>query len=108
MSYILDALKKSEQDRGKGAVPGVQTVHSSSLNYHQEKRSVWPWFLAVLVAINVENISTRRIQSTEEVLHVQIHWIESFVSRTKISPAVYIIVRCVSKNRHNHYRDQCN
>lgn len=53
MSYILDALKKSEQDRGKGAVPGVQTVHSSSLNYHQEKRSVWPWFLVALVAINV-------------------------------------------------------
>ena len=53
MSYILDALKKSEKDRGKGAVPGVQTVHSSSLNYHQEKKPVWPWFLAALVAINV-------------------------------------------------------
>lgn len=53
MSYILDALKKSEQDRGSGAVPGVQTVHSSSLNYHQEKSPVWPWFLAALVAINL-------------------------------------------------------
>lgn len=53
MSYILDALKKSEQDRGKGAVPGVQTVHSSSLNYHQGKSPVWPWFLAALVAINL-------------------------------------------------------
>ncbi len=53
MSYILDALKKSEQDRGKGAVPGVQTVHSSSLNYRQEKKSVWPWFLVALIAINL-------------------------------------------------------
>ena len=53
MSYILDALKKSEQDRGNGTVPGVQTVHSSSLNYHQEKNPVWPWFLVVLVAINL-------------------------------------------------------
>ncbi len=53
MSYILDALKKSEQDRGKGAVPGVQTVHSSSLNYRQEKKPVWPWFLLALVAINM-------------------------------------------------------
>jgi len=53
MSYILDALKKSEQDRGKGAVPGVQTVHSSSLNYHQEKKPVWPWFLVALIAINL-------------------------------------------------------
>lgn len=53
MSYILDALKKSEQDRGNGAIPGVQTVHSSSLNYHQEKRPVWPWFLVALIAINL-------------------------------------------------------
>jgi general secretion pathway protein B len=53
MSYILDALKKSEQDRGHGSIPGVQTVHSSSLNYHQEKRPVWPWFLAALIVINL-------------------------------------------------------
>ena len=53
MSYILDALKKSEQERGHGAVPGVQTVHSSSLNYHQEKRTLWPWFLGAIVAINL-------------------------------------------------------
>lgn len=53
MSYILDALKKSEQDRGHGAVPGVQTIHSSSLNYHQEKSPVWPWFLGALVVINL-------------------------------------------------------
>ncbi len=53
MSYILDALKKSEQDRGNDTIPGVQTVHSSSLNYHQEKKPVWPWFLAALVAINL-------------------------------------------------------
>ncbi len=53
MSYILDALKKSEQDRGSGAIPSVQTVHSSSLNYHQEKTPVWPWLLAAIVAINL-------------------------------------------------------
>jgi general secretion pathway protein B len=53
MSYILDALKKSEQDRGHGSIPGVQTVHSSSLNYHQEKRPVWPWFLAALIVTNL-------------------------------------------------------
>lgn len=53
MSYILDALKKSEQERGNGAIPGVQTIHSSSINYHQEKRSIWPWLLAILISINL-------------------------------------------------------
>jgi general secretion pathway protein B len=56
MSYILDALKKSEQDRGNGSVPGVQTVHSSSLNYHQEKAPVWPWILIALIGINLAAI----------------------------------------------------
>lgn len=53
MSYILDALKKSEQERGHGSVPGVQTIHSSSLNYHNDKKPVWPFLLFVLVFINI-------------------------------------------------------
>jgi len=53
MSYILDALKKSEQDRGNGSIPNVQTIHSSALNYHQEKRPLWPWVLIAVLVINV-------------------------------------------------------
>lgn len=53
MSYILDALKKSEQNRGKETVPNVQTIHSSSLNYHQQNRPLWPW---ILVAVLIANI----------------------------------------------------
>jgi len=53
MSYILDALKKSESERGHGAIPGVQTVHSSSINYHQQKKALWPYFLIAAVALNI-------------------------------------------------------
>jgi general secretion pathway protein B len=53
MSYILEALKKSEQERGHGSAPGIQTVHSSSLNYQAEKRSIWPWILISVVALNL-------------------------------------------------------
>lgn len=52
MSYILDALKKSEQERGHGSVPGVQTVHSSSINYGNEKKSYWPYILITAVLLN--------------------------------------------------------
>lgn len=53
MSYILDALKKSEQERGRGNTPGVQTVHSSSINYHNEKKHYWPYILITAVLLNL-------------------------------------------------------
>lgn len=53
MSYILDALKKSEQERGHGNIPNVQTVHSSSLNYRTEKKSYWPYILIAAVLLNL-------------------------------------------------------
>ena len=53
MSYILDALKKSEQERGHGNIPDVQTVHSSSLNYRSEKRTYWPYILIAAVLLNL-------------------------------------------------------
>lgn len=52
MSYILDALKKSEQERGHGHVPDVQTVHSSGLNYRKDKKSYWPYALIAAVLLN--------------------------------------------------------
>jgi len=53
MSYILDALKKSEQERGHGKVPGVQTMHSSSLSYRNDKKPYWPYILIVAVILNL-------------------------------------------------------
>ncbi len=53
MSYILDALKKSEQERGHGSAPSVQTLHSSSLNYHSNKLQLWPYLLLAAIVINL-------------------------------------------------------
>ena len=52
MSYILDALKKSEQERGHGGIPGVQTVHSSALSY-SSKKTYWPYILIAAVTLNL-------------------------------------------------------
>ena len=57
MSYILDALKKSEQERGHGNIPDVQTVHSSGLNYRSEKKIVWPYILIAAVILNLTAIT---------------------------------------------------
>ena len=53
MSYILEALKKSEQERGHGGSPGIQTIHSSSLNYREHRKPLWPWLLFVILCVNL-------------------------------------------------------
>jgi general secretion pathway protein B len=57
MSYILDALKKSEQERGQGRVPDVQTVHSSGINYRKAKKAYWPYVLIAAVLLNFAAIT---------------------------------------------------
>ena len=56
MSYILDAIKKSEAERGHGSIPGLQTVHSSSLNYKTDSKQIWPYILIVLLLLNFAGI----------------------------------------------------
>lgn len=53
MSYILEALKKSEQERGHGSAPGIQSVHSSGIRYSTTRSPVWPFVLMIAVAINL-------------------------------------------------------
>ena len=53
MSYILDALKKSEQERGHGSAPSVQTLHSSSLSYNSSGTPLWPYVLLAAILINL-------------------------------------------------------
>ena len=53
MSYILEALKKSEQERGAGETPSVQTIHSAGLQYAQQKKPLWPYMLAAVITLNV-------------------------------------------------------
>lgn len=53
MSYILEALKKSENDRGETGTPTFQTVHHSSLQYQSQRQSMWPYILTAIVVINM-------------------------------------------------------
>ena len=50
MSFILDALKKSENERQRQTGPGFATVPGSS---SRKTRSPWPLVLAGLVAVNL-------------------------------------------------------
>ena len=51
MSYILDALKKSDQERKQGDVPNLQTVH---IPVTQEAVSArWPYIVIVLLMLSL-------------------------------------------------------
>ncbi len=51
MSYILDALKKSEAERQQGKAPGVGTVQSYQ-PHRVKRRRVWPYLIVIALAIN--------------------------------------------------------
>jgi general secretion pathway protein B len=45
MSYILEALKKSQQERHNGQVPDLQTVHQTPSVAETTSTPRWPYFL---------------------------------------------------------------
>jgi general secretion pathway protein B len=49
VSFILDALRKSDQDRQRTSVPGVQTMHAPAAA--ADKLKVWPYALLIAVAV---------------------------------------------------------
>jgi general secretion pathway protein B len=50
MSYILDALKKADQERSAGNVPDLETVHLHEPTVRKHYR--WLWILAALFLFN--------------------------------------------------------
>lgn len=49
MSYILEALKKSEQQREIGRVPGITSVHEKTAKSVSGK---WYWLIAAILLLN--------------------------------------------------------
>lgn len=50
MSYILEALRKADQERSAGSVPDLEAVHESSPTTGRSRR--WIWALGVILAFN--------------------------------------------------------
>ena len=51
MSYILDALKKSDEERKRGTVPDLLAVQDARVQ-EQQKRHWWPYLLLVALVLN--------------------------------------------------------
>lgn len=53
MSYILEALKKSEQERERerGELPDIKSIHTPSVSHQSEGRNWWPFILIAVVVV---------------------------------------------------------
>ena len=51
MSYILDALKKSEQERQKQGIPDINALHSDSPYGQVSKKNYWPFAIGGLLVV---------------------------------------------------------
>lgn len=52
MSFILDALKKSEKKRETAEVPNLHTVHGEGSPPPRKRRSLWPYLLIAVLLLN--------------------------------------------------------
>ncbi|UZE97820.1 general secretion pathway protein GspB [Alkalimarinus alittae] len=52
MSYILDALKKSEEERHQGQLPNLGS-NSTLIHMPKSKSSLWLWVIGALLVLNV-------------------------------------------------------
>lgn len=64
MSYILEALKKSEQERTRGVAPNLHAVHAEP--FHEGRQDFWFYALAACVLVGVALIGWQRPWQTEK------------------------------------------
>lgn len=55
MSYILDALRKSEQERQRGKLPDLNSFEEPKSDMHA--RNIWPWITTAVIAVNIAVIA---------------------------------------------------
>jgi general secretion pathway protein B len=67
MSYILEALRKADQEREFGAVPGLATPHETDRPGTRSRR--WPWVIAVLLSVNVVLVALLLVKRDAEAPH---------------------------------------
>lgn len=82
MSYILDALKKSEQERSRGEIPDIKSLHKDAYRGSQKNKVIWPYIAIVVVLLNAalvyallfyEKIPTAMPEDTRAVSEEKTH-----------------------------------
>jgi general secretion pathway protein B len=84
MSYILDALRKSERERSLGAVPDLETVQQERPIMHASR---WPWLVGVLLLFNVAIVIAFFLKEPATVVVAESGETEKTESAVSVVPA---------------------
>ncbi|MCE5241694.1 MAG: general secretion pathway protein GspB [Syntrophobacteraceae bacterium] len=52
MSYILDALKKSDRERQQRTPPSLSSVYSAGKQQPKGRQRIWPWLICLILLLN--------------------------------------------------------
>ena len=86
MSFILDALKKLEQNKQDASVPDLLTVHTAE-QYETSKKPLWPKILIALLLLNAGIVSYWMLSDkTEEVVVAEPDITETQQQSVKLNP----------------------
>jgi len=85
MSFILDALKKSESERLRKDPPGIANIAESS---RQKSSSKWMWLVFLLLAINLVAVTGLIFMARQEPAAVQAPVIANEPAIVETPPAV--------------------
>ena len=94
MSYILEALKKSERERKQGEIPDLQSDHGlrSIPGKRKKKTSIWKWFLVCILLVVSALILYRGMQRDSVALQEKISALEKSVVQLKEQPVAAVTV----------------
>ncbi len=100
MSYILNALRKSEQERRNGQVPTLQ--HGFPENQHLPQNR-WSWFIIGLLVLNLAALaiffwSGRQTEKTDTQSHAEPPATASSISPASQTVAPYRPTQQINKN----------
>ncbi|MBU0664401.1 MAG: general secretion pathway protein GspB [Proteobacteria bacterium] len=93
MSYILEALKKSDRERKQGEVPDLQSDHALRSGHgKREKRSSFgQWILLGVVVVLLALVVYWRMQSSSVALQEKISALEKSVVQLKEQPVPEVV-----------------
>jgi len=88
MSYILEALKKSDRERKQGEIPDLQSDHAlrSGPGKRDKKSSLWKWSLLCFLFVLAALVLSWGMQSKNVALEEKISALEESVVQLKEQP----------------------
>lgn len=90
MSYILEALKKSDRERRQGEIPGLQSDHGKRLDFTDERKkgAIWRWIAAAALFLFLPALFYYQgMRKNDAALREKLNALEQTIGQLQDQPA---------------------